>query len=59
MSVVERVLIVFVGIAGMELAIVLRRAGIAAEIVELDRDWRVYGAGITVNRRGARRRSAR
>ena len=43
-----RVLIVGGGIAGMALAIGLRRAGIAAEIVEIDKDWRVYGAGITI-----------
>ena len=41
-------LIVGGGIAGMALAIGLRRAGIAAEIVEIDKDWRVYGAGITI-----------
>ena len=32
----------------MALAIVLQRAGIAAEIAEIDKDWRVYGAGITI-----------
>ena len=48
MSDVERVLIVGGGIAGMALAIVLRRAGIAVEIAEIDTDWRVYGAGITI-----------
>jgi naringenin degradation protein FdeE len=41
-------LIVGGGIAGMALAIGLRRAGIAAEIVEIDSDWRVTGAGITI-----------
>jgi naringenin degradation protein FdeE len=44
----ERVLIVGGGIAGMALAIVLQRAGVAAEIAEIDKDWRVYGAGITI-----------
>jgi len=48
MSDVERVLILGGGIAGMALAIVLQRAGIAVEIVEIDKDWRVYGAGITI-----------
>ena len=43
----KRVLIVGGGIAGMALAIVLQRAGIAADIAEIDKDWRVYGAGIT------------
>ena len=32
----------------MALAIALPRAGIATEIVEIDKDWRVYGAGITI-----------
>ena len=48
MGAVGRVLIVGGGIAGMALAISLQRAGMVAEIVEIDRDWRVYGAGITV-----------
>ena len=48
MSAVERVLIVGGGIAGMALAIGLQRAGIAAEIAEIDPAWRVYGAGITI-----------
>jgi 2-polyprenyl-6-methoxyphenol hydroxylase-like FAD-dependent oxidoreductase len=48
MNDVERVLIVGGGIAGMALAIVLQRAGITAEIAEIDADWRVYGAGITI-----------
>jgi 2-polyprenyl-6-methoxyphenol hydroxylase-like FAD-dependent oxidoreductase len=48
MAAVGRVLIVGGGIAGMALAISLQRAGIIAEIVEIDGDWRVYGAGITV-----------
>jgi len=48
MSDIQRVLIVGGGIAGMALAIVLQRAGIAAEIAEIDKDWRVYGAGITI-----------
>jgi 2-polyprenyl-6-methoxyphenol hydroxylase-like FAD-dependent oxidoreductase len=48
MSEVKRVLIVGGGIAGMALAIALQRAGIAAEIAELDPGWRVYGAGITI-----------
>ena len=45
---VKRVLIVGGGIAGMALAIVLQRAGIAADIAKIDKDWRVYGAGITI-----------
>lgn len=42
------VLIVGGGIAGMSAAIAMRRLGIRVEIVELDPDWRVYGAGITL-----------
>jgi len=45
---VQRVLIVGGGIAGMSLAIALKRAGIASEIVEADPEWRIYGAGITI-----------
>ncbi len=48
MSDVQRVLIAGGGIAGMALAIALERTGIAAEIVEIDPDWRVTGAGITI-----------
>ena len=48
MSEIKRVLIVGGGIAGMALAIVLKRAGIAADIAEIDKDWRVYGTGITI-----------
>ena len=47
-SEVKRVLIAGGGIAGMALAIVLQRAGIAVDIAEIDKDWRVYGAGITI-----------
>jgi 2-polyprenyl-6-methoxyphenol hydroxylase-like FAD-dependent oxidoreductase len=45
---VQRVLIVGGGIAGMSLAIALTRGGISSTIVEIDPDWRVYGAGITI-----------
>ena len=48
MSEVRRVLIAGGGIAGMSLAIALRRVAIAVEIVEIDPGWRVYGAGITI-----------
>lgn len=45
---VEKALIVGGGIGGMSAAIVLRRLGIEVDLVDLDPDWRVYGAGITI-----------
>jgi len=48
MARVQRVLIVGGGIAGMSLAIALKRHGVTSTIIELDPDWRVYGAGITI-----------
>ena len=44
-----RVLVVGGGIAGMVTALCLRRAGVAAELVERDADWRALGAGLTIN----------
>jgi 2-polyprenyl-6-methoxyphenol hydroxylase-like FAD-dependent oxidoreductase len=46
----RRVLIVGGGIAGMSAAIVLHRMGWNAELIDLDSQWRVYGAGITITR---------
>ena len=43
---IEKVLIVGGGIGGLSLGIALRRAGIAAEIVELQKEFNVYGVGI-------------
>jgi 2-polyprenyl-6-methoxyphenol hydroxylase-like FAD-dependent oxidoreductase len=48
MNSVKHVLIVGGGIAGMTLAIGLRRLGILVQVAELDPNWRVYGAGITI-----------
>lgn len=48
-SVVRNVLIVGGGIAGMSAAIELRKRGIEVDVVELDPEWRVYGAGITLS----------
>lgn len=45
---VKRVLIVGGGIGGMSLAILLARDGVAVELIEIDPQWRVYGAGITI-----------
>ena len=44
----NKVLVVGGGIAGMSATILLRRAGVAVDLVEIDPDWRVYGAGITI-----------
>lgn len=41
-------LIVGGGIGGMATAISLARRGVAVELIDLDPDWRVYGAGITI-----------
>lgn len=54
MGSIRNVLIVGGGIAGMSQAIVLQRLGISAEIVEMDKEWRVYGAGITIVNLGTR-----
>ena len=36
------------GVAGMSCAIQLRKAGISVELIDIDPNWRVYGAGITI-----------
>jgi 2-polyprenyl-6-methoxyphenol hydroxylase-like FAD-dependent oxidoreductase len=46
MSSVKKVLIVGGGIGGLSMGIALRRAGIEAEIVELQKEFNVYGVGI-------------
>lgn len=43
-----RVLVVGGGIGGMSTAIALRQQGHAVDLVDLDPQWRVYGAGITI-----------
>jgi 2-polyprenyl-6-methoxyphenol hydroxylase-like FAD-dependent oxidoreductase len=48
MNGLERILIVGGGIAGMASAIRLREAGVAVDLIDLDPQWRVYGAGITI-----------
>jgi 2-polyprenyl-6-methoxyphenol hydroxylase-like FAD-dependent oxidoreductase len=45
---VGKVLVVGGGVAGMSCAIQLRRAGLRADLVEIDPSWREYGAGITI-----------
>jgi 2-polyprenyl-6-methoxyphenol hydroxylase-like FAD-dependent oxidoreductase len=48
MNNVKSVLIVGGGIAGMTAAIRFAEEGAAVELIDLDPDWRVYGAGITI-----------
>ena len=48
MASIGKVLIVGGGVAGMACAIQLRKAGIAVDLIDIDPDWRSYGAGITV-----------
>ena len=42
-----KVIIVGGGIGGLTLASALQRRGIASDIVEIKKDWTVYGVGIT------------
>ena len=48
MSALGRVLIVGGGIAGMSTAIRLAHYGVAADLVDLDPNWRVLGAGLSI-----------
>ena len=48
MAALSNVLVVGGGIAGMTLAIGLKRAGIRAEIVEINPEWNVLGVGIAL-----------
>jgi 2-polyprenyl-6-methoxyphenol hydroxylase-like FAD-dependent oxidoreductase len=45
---IGRALIVGGGVAGMCCAIQLRKADIAVDLVDIDPEWRIYGAGITI-----------
>ena len=42
----ERVLVVGGGIGGLSTTIAMRKAGVAVDVVELNRKWDVYGVGI-------------
>ena len=42
-------LVVGGGIAGMSAAIMLRQAGIAVELIDLAREWKMVGAGLTIS----------
>jgi 2-polyprenyl-6-methoxyphenol hydroxylase-like FAD-dependent oxidoreductase len=44
----QNILIVGGGIAGMTAAIRFAEAGATVELIDIDPDWRVYGAGITI-----------
>lgn len=48
MAAETKVLIVGGGIAGLTLAVALRRQGLAAEIVELQPQWNILGVGISL-----------
>jgi len=44
----DRVLIVGGGIGGMATAIALMKRGVGVDVVDIDPEWKVYGAGITI-----------
>jgi 2-polyprenyl-6-methoxyphenol hydroxylase-like FAD-dependent oxidoreductase len=48
-SAVDRILIVGAGLGGLSLALSVRRAGIGADLVEIEPGLRAAGAGITLN----------
>ncbi len=48
MARIGKILIVGGGIAGMAAAIRFREQGVAVDLIDLDPEWRVYGAGITI-----------
>ncbi|RIV81112.1 oxidoreductase [Aurantiacibacter xanthus] len=45
---IENALIVGGGVGGMSAAIALARLGVAVELIDIDPEWRAYGAGISV-----------
>jgi 2-polyprenyl-6-methoxyphenol hydroxylase-like FAD-dependent oxidoreductase len=47
-SSISSALIVGGGVGGMAAAISLAERGVAVELIDLDPEWRVYGAGITI-----------
>jgi 2-polyprenyl-6-methoxyphenol hydroxylase-like FAD-dependent oxidoreductase len=46
---ISKVLVIGGGIGGMCAAIELRKHGVDVDLVEIDPEWRVYGAGITIS----------
>jgi 2-polyprenyl-6-methoxyphenol hydroxylase-like FAD-dependent oxidoreductase len=49
MAGIRKALVIGGGIAGMCAAIELRKRGVDVDLAELDSQWRVYGAGITIS----------
>jgi 2-polyprenyl-6-methoxyphenol hydroxylase-like FAD-dependent oxidoreductase len=49
MSTIERVAVIGGGFSGMAAAIEFARRGVAVDLVEIDPEWRSYGAGISLN----------
>jgi 2-polyprenyl-6-methoxyphenol hydroxylase-like FAD-dependent oxidoreductase len=47
-SSIATALVVGGGIGGMATAISLAERGVRVDLIDLDPDWRVYGAGITI-----------
>jgi 2-polyprenyl-6-methoxyphenol hydroxylase-like FAD-dependent oxidoreductase len=45
---IQKVLVIGGGFSGMATAIALRQQGIGVELVEIDPEWRVYGAGLSL-----------
>jgi 2-polyprenyl-6-methoxyphenol hydroxylase-like FAD-dependent oxidoreductase len=45
---ISKALVVGGGIGGMSAAITLRKYGVEVDLIDLDPQWRVYGAGITI-----------
>jgi 2-polyprenyl-6-methoxyphenol hydroxylase-like FAD-dependent oxidoreductase len=48
MTQLTKILIVGGGIGGMATAIRFRQLGVAVDLIDIDPDWKVYGAGITI-----------
>jgi 2-polyprenyl-6-methoxyphenol hydroxylase-like FAD-dependent oxidoreductase len=49
MAEIKNVLVVGAGLGGLSLALSLHRAGIGAEVIEIEPELRILGAGITLN----------
>jgi 2-polyprenyl-6-methoxyphenol hydroxylase-like FAD-dependent oxidoreductase len=49
MVAIGKVLVIGGGFSGMAAAIELRKIGIEVDLVEIDKTWRSYGAGITIS----------